>query len=162
MPSPFTIPLATTDAAQVAAAIATQSLYGLQKILVAQADEMGIFPSIPKGDLALVSGQLLWTDGIDQAGQEITSRLGFFLGECFIDTRQGLPYYRDIFVKAPNQQTVSSVFQRTILSVPGVIALPEFTYSFDRPARVLGIQYVATWLNGQPIPARLDFILGDS
>lgn len=162
MPSPFSIPLATTDAAQVAAAIATQSLYGLQKTLVAQADEMGIFASIPKGDLLLTVGQLTWTEGIDQAGQEVTSRLGFFLGECFLDTRQGLPYYRDIFVKAPNQQAVSSVFQRTILSVPGVIALPEFNYNFDRPERVLSIAYVATWLDGQPIPARLDFILGDS
>lgn len=153
-----------SSATQVVASaveIAAVSLYGLALTTSGAADPWGIYPGgIPKGDLDMTpEGQLLFTDGIEQARQEVQCRFAFFLGEYFLDTRQGLPYYRDVLIKNPNRETVLSLFSRTALSVPGIIQVSELTYDLDARTRKLSVTGEALWIDGQPVPLDMSTIL---
>lgn len=140
------------------------SLYGLalgtENIIAVEAGEEPVMAgdepvilsgSTFEGDLALdENGALLWTDGPEQATQEATCRLQFFLGEYFLDTHQGLPYRRDVLIKDPNRDVVRNMFERAILSVPGLIA-PVVGYSLDTATRKLTVPWEARWIDGQPV-----------
>lgn len=112
------------------------------------------------GDLYLDDGELYFSDGPLQALQEIGCRLDFFLGEYFLDTSQGIPYYRDILIKAPNGETIKSLYRRTILSVPGMAQISKLEYSLDRKRRVAYIEWEAFWIDGQPLDGKLELNLG--
>lgn len=150
-----------TSVVASAVEIAAVALYGLALTTVGTADPWGIYATgIPKGDLDMThEGQLLFTEGIEQARQEVQCRFGFFLGEYFLDTRQGLPYYRDVLVKNPNRETVLSLFSRTALSVPGIVQVSELTYDLDSRTRKLVVTGEALWIDGQPVPLDMSNIL---
>lgn len=151
----------STQVLATAVEIAAVSLYGLALTTLGTADPWGIYATgIPVGDLDMTpEGELLFTSGIEQARQEVQCRFGFFLGEYFLDTRQGLPYYRDVFVKSPNRETVLSLFTRTALSVPGIIQVSELTYDLDSRTRKLAVTGEALWIDGQPVPLDMSSIL---
>lgn len=91
------------------------------------------------GDLYIdPTGQLVLTTGSDAVRQHVRSRLRFFLGEWFLDARQGFPYYRDVFRKNPNRQAVISALRRTVRETPGIAEVDELTLEIDagRNARV--------------------------
>lgn len=114
------------------------------------------------GDLRLDAGQLSLTDpgSAIAVRQHLQNRLRFFLGEWFLDARQGLPYFRDVFVKNPNSQTIRSVFRRTILETPGISAVEnlELTIASDRTA---SISFDARLDQGGDPLVFSDFILGE-
>lgn len=113
---------------------------------------------IPKGDLALVDRQFVTISGAEYARQGIEVSGEFFLGEWFLDKRQGMPYFRDVFVKNPNADTVRSVFRRMIMKWPGIVAVPRLEYTLDPTTRRGTIDFLAVYKDGQPIPSRLEFI----
>lgn len=96
-----------------------------------------------EGDLRLTDGQLTLVEGDDAIDQHLRNRLRFFLGEWFLDTRQGLPYFQSVFVKNPNRPAVRSAFRRTIRETPGIVAVTELqlTINADRSTQV---DFVAT------------------
>lgn len=158
--SSYSYALAASPTASVAEQILATSLYGPALTLAGGADIEGIYPSIPAGDLELTEdGDIRWTEGIEQAAQEQRCRLQFFLGEYFLDVRQGFPYIRDVLIKNPNRETVLSAYRRTLRSVPGITAVPTLTYSLDRQTRLLTVEYVSIWVDGSPIPDSLDFLI---
>ena len=92
-----------------------------------------------EGDLFIgPSGQFVLLAGPEAVQQHVRSRLRLFLGEWFLDARQGFPYYRDVFIKAPNRQSVISSLRRTIRQTPGVAVVDELSLEVapDRSARV--------------------------
>lgn len=156
----FSYTLAAVPSASAQLEILAVTLYGLTLTTVGGADPWGIHATVPKGDLALSDeGELVWTDGAEQARQEVQCRLGFFLGEWFLDTRQGLPYYRDILIKNPNRETVLSTLERTALSVPGIVQVSELEYSLDTRTRLLSVAGEAFWIDGQSVPLDLSYIV---
>lgn len=111
-----------------------------------------------EGDLQLTDGQLTLVTGDDAIDQHLRNRLRFFLGEWFLDTRQGLPYFQSVFVKNPNRPAVRSAFRRTIRETPGIVAVTKLQINIaaDRSA---SIDFVATLdRSGEPLVFR-DFIL---
>jgi hypothetical protein len=128
-------------------------------------DDLVVLPgSIIKGDIDLdEKADMYFTDGPVQARQEIECRFNFWLGEYFLDTRQGIPYRRDVLVKNPNKEAIRSVFARTITSVPGLIE-PRVEYTLDTKTRKLTIEWDAKWIDGQPLapigPKTLDVNIG--
>lgn len=74
--------------------------------------------------------------GADALAQRLTVRYKFFLGEWFLDTRQGIPYFRDILVKNPNLSLIQSVFRRATLLTPGVLAIRRFGTTLEEQGRV--------------------------
>jgi hypothetical protein len=70
-----------------------------------------------------VSGTTRIAKDGEYAKQRVSVSLDFFLGEWFLDTKQGMPYFRDVLVKNPNSDTVRSVFKRRILQTPGIVSV---------------------------------------
>lgn len=105
---------------------------------------MPIFRLIPAGDLELSStGDIVWSTGPDYIRQRLAARFQFFLGEYFLDTRQGIPYFRDVFVKFPNLELIRSIFRKVILTTPGVLQLDKFELDYNDSARQLTFTFSA-------------------
>lgn len=54
--------------------------------------------------------------------QRIRSRLLFFSGEWFLDTRLGMPYFDQILIKNPRLPVVSAIFRKAVRTTPGVVS----------------------------------------
>lgn len=119
-----------------------------------------------EGDLFISeTGQLVLV-GVNQGNQDVEirqavrGRLRFFLGEWFLDARQGFPYFRDVFIKNPNRQSIISSLRRTIRETAGVAQVDELTLSVDADRRA-SVSFRAI-LEDSDIPLVFsDFILGD-
>jgi hypothetical protein len=105
----------------------------------------------PRGDLLLEGGTTKTIGGAEYARQRIEITLDFCLGEWFLDTRQGLPYFRDVLIKRPNDATVKSVMRRAILNTPGIVRVDTLTTSYDTSVRKLTVFFEATYEDGTTI-----------
>lgn len=102
---------------------------------------MAVVHLIPEGDLELVNGDFRMASGSEMVRQTILSRFRYFLGEWFLDLREGVPYYRDVLVKNPDIEVVRSVFRRVLVSTPGVLSVLRFDLSFDFEERTLTFDF---------------------
>lgn len=98
---------------------------------------MAVIQEIPEGDLALENGNFVFIDGSKLVRQTILARFRFFLGEWFLDVREGVPYYRDVLVKSPDRSIVRSIFEQVLAGTPGVLAVLSFDLVFDAEARTI-------------------------
>lgn len=99
--------------------------------------------------------------GGDAILQRIKVRFRFFLGEWFLDTRLGVPYFRDILIKSPDLILVSAIFRQVLLTTPGVKSVASFTSTPDWSARLLTADFEATLDDGTRIVAQAEpFIIG--
>lgn len=128
---------------------------------------MAVFRTIPAGDLKLVSGDVVvlgLTDAtrVQYIRQKIASLFKFFLGEWFLDKREGIPYYRDVFVKNPNLPLIRSLFLRVLKSTPGVISVATFKMTYDPAARELSSEFEAVVDGGELSVSAgdADFVVG--
>lgn len=80
--------------------------------------------------------------------QKLTNRFQFFLGEWFLDTRLGVPYYQNVFVKNPDLNLIGQLFQRVITQTPNVASLTTAALNFINSSRELTAQFVVKTLTG--------------
>jgi len=73
--------------------------------------------------------------GIEQLRQSIKTRLLFFFNEWFLDSRAGVRWYQEIFVKPANIVIAEALIKKEILETEGVIALLSFDVEFDTSNR---------------------------
>lgn len=71
--------------------------------------------------------------------QALRTNLSFFLGEWFLDTRQGVPLFQRILGVRYDANLVSQVFRKAALLTPGVAAVPTLISAFDRRSRTLSL-----------------------
>ncbi len=102
---------------------------------------MAVIQVIPEGDLALENGNFVLIDGSELVRQSILSRFRFFLGEWFLDVREGVPYFRDILVKSPDRDIVRSVFRQVLADTPGVLNILSFEILYDAQARTIRFSF---------------------
>ena len=124
---------------------------------------MAVLRVIPAGDLALTLDrtQLAIIEGVQAVRQKLACRFRMFLGEWFLDQRQGVPYYRDVLVKNPNLGVIRSVFRKVILTTPGILGITKFALTFDKPNRLLLFDFIAQATDGPIVvtPDDRDFIV---
>lgn len=101
------------------------------------------------GDLLLENFDLQLVEGRDQIAQNLAIRLRFILGEWFLDTTAGVPYYTDFFIKAPNQIRIESVLKEEILDTPGVNQILSFSSNFDAQRRVYSVVFSVITTQGE-------------
>lgn len=129
---------------------------------------MAVFRIIPAGDLKLEGGDVVvlgstTSTRIQYIRQKIASRFKFFLGEWFLDKRKGIPYYRDAFIKRPNQRVLRSLFLRVLRTTPGVTGVPSFSLHLDPETRQLSFAFQAVVDGSADLVVRQsdqDFVLG--
>lgn len=102
------------------------------------------------GDLDVSSGTPHLTTGAEAAQQEVRIRLGFFLGEWFLDEAVGIPYRQQILIKNPSFPAVRELFRLAILDAPDIASVRSvnIVYARDRTAR---IHYRAVLLDGSEV-----------
>jgi hypothetical protein len=93
------------------------------------------------GDLVIENGDLAQVSGTDAILQSIRTRLGFFLGEWFLDEAQGIPYFESILVKNPNFPAVRELLRRALLETPGVLEVTSLRLRFTSSTRLLAVSF---------------------
>lgn len=128
---------------------------------------MAVLRLIPAGDLAIEGGDVVVLGKtpetrVQYMRQKIAARFKFWLGEWFLDQREGVPYYRDVFVKNPNLDLIRSLFLKLLRETPGVLDVPEFKVVYDHRARSLSFDFQAIVSDGEVVvkPEDAAFILG--
>lgn len=86
---------------------------------------------------------ILWNNGpltreyttqpyTETVGQRLKIRLLTFMGEWFLDTTYGVPYWsRLLGIKQTSKSAIDLIFQQQILSEPGVKEIISFDSSFQ-------------------------------
>lgn len=74
---------------------------------------------------------------------KIRHNLLTFLGECFNDTRIGMPYKQRILVNSPDLLSIRSIFYQAIMETPGVANLLDLSLDFDKINRTLAVSFTA-------------------
>lgn len=91
-------------------------------------------------DLDLL-GRTSFVDGAERIAQQIKTTLLTFLGEWFLDTTFGVPYFEDVLVKSPNRASIETIFRARIRAVPGVARVRGLELQVERQLRVLRVTY---------------------
>lgn len=94
-------------------------------------------------DLLIQDGDLLLIDNAERVAQQIKIKLRSFLGEWFLDTTYGVPYWEEILVKSPSLDHVRNILRQQILDVDGVSAVNSIELSLDRQSRKLTVTFEA-------------------
>lgn len=98
--------------------------------------------------------------GADMIAQRIGIRFKFWLGEWFLDTREGVPYIEQVLVANPDLSLIRALFRRVITSTPGVKRVESLDLSFDRAARTLVVgSFRATLIDGSTLALESPFIV---
>lgn len=97
------------------------------------------------GDLDFSTGDLVLLTADDAIRQQVAIRLGFFLGEWFLNEDEGMPYLGTILgEKNPSPALMNEIFRRAILGVPGIVSLDTIEFDFDNATRALSVTFSAT------------------
>ena len=93
------------------------------------------------GDLVLRDGDVLLIDNAERVAQQILITLRFWLGEWFLDTKDGIPYLEYVLVKSPNLLHIRQIFTEAMEKVDGVKRVEEMNLVFDVKNRSLHVDY---------------------
>jgi len=93
------------------------------------------------GDLVLHDGDVLLIDNAERVAQQILITLRFWLGEWFLDTKDGIPYLEYVLVKSPNLLHIRQIFTEAMEKVDGVNRVEEMNLVFDVKNRSLHVDY---------------------
>ena len=93
------------------------------------------------GDLVLRKGDVLLIDNAERVAQQILITLRFWLGEWFLDVKDGIPYLEYVLVKSPNLLHIRQIFTEAIEQVEGVQRVEEMELAFDIKNRSLRVDY---------------------
>lgn len=109
-------------------------------------------------DLVFINGgcpvtQLL----VDVVTQRLKIKLYTFLGEWFLDTSTGIPYFQQIFGKVRSKATVDIIFQKVIADDPDVIEILVFESTVDSSLRGYSMNFtVRVSDNTTSLPITID------
>lgn len=79
-------------------------------------------------DLVFINGECPVTESITQTlAQLLKVKLLTFMGEWFLDTTYGIPYFQSIFGKNRSPSQINSIIQQKILEEPLVKQITEYT-----------------------------------
>jgi len=104
------------------------------------------------GDIDIANNNFVVTSGVTEIRQRLLQNIRTFLGEWFLDTTLGVPYYEIVFEKGAPANLVEDTFKDVILSTEGIIELIEFKpLDLDTTTRSLTVDFHAASLEGEII-----------
>ena len=110
---------------------------------------MSAFAQTPTGDLDISTGNLAVETNVAQCtAWKLSNLFGFFKGEWFMDTRQGVPYFQYVLVSNPNLSLIGNLFQQVCMSAPGVASVTSIGLDFTPRFRTLVASIVAQTNDG--------------
>jgi hypothetical protein len=101
------------------------------------------------GDLAIIDNKMHLVEDNDEIQQRLKQNLKTFLGEWFLDTTLGIPYFQLIFQTHTPISIIEDIFKDEILKTKGIVELLEFSLKkYDKKTRKLTIDFKVKTLNG--------------
>lgn len=97
--------------------------------------------NIASNDLVIKNNDLILIDNAERVAQQVLITLRFWLGEWFLDTRQGVPYLEYVLVKNPNMNHIRQILTEKIQSVEGVKSIVSLNFDFRRVTRELYVDF---------------------
>lgn len=97
--------------------------------------------NIASNDLVIKNNDLILIDNAERVAQQVLITLRFWLGEWFLDTREGVPYLEYILVKNPNMSHIKQILTEKINSVDGVNSIVSLDFDFRRITRELYVDF---------------------
>lgn len=89
-------------------------------------------------------GSFVRVTGAQEIAQNVKVRLLLFLGEVWLDTTQGVPYFQEVLLKGVDPAALQVVFREAILGADGIVSIELLELAFDPATRVLTVDYQAT------------------
>lgn len=99
-------------------------------------------------DLLIENNDLVLVDAKEAIVQHILQRLRTFLGEWFLDTTIGVPYFQQILIKNPDKAKIQALLLDVIRNTPGVDTLSNYAFGIDTASRVFNVSFRATTTSG--------------
>lgn len=99
-------------------------------------------------DLMFKNNRLVLADGANQKAQQIKVALLTFLGEWFLDTSVGVPYFEQVLLKQVDKVKIENVFRQKIAAVKGVKRVLKLNTQIDRKERLLFVEFEAETAEG--------------
>lgn len=94
------------------------------------------------GDAVFVNGQTkVTTSKAESVQQRLLITLKTFLGEWFLDTSIGVPYFEQVFGKMSSKSGVDLIFQQKIQDDPGVAEILEFYSEANSATRTYTVSF---------------------
>lgn len=111
------------------------------------------FSSLSFGDAVFVNGPLT-TEGVtvkpaEVVAQRLYIRLRSYLGEWFINTAYGVPYFQSILGKKISRPAVDLIFQEQILSENGVKEIISFKSTLEQ--RRYSVNFTVKVVTGETV-----------
>ena len=100
-------------------------------------------------DIAVNSGNVRLIDNKERIAQQLRITLWEWLGEWFLDARDGVPYREYILVKSPNMKHIRQVLSESIMKVDGVNRIDELNLKYDPKSRTLIVTFAVDTDEGQ-------------
>ena len=97
--------------------------------------------NIASNDLVIKNNDLILIDNAERIAQQVLITLRFWLGEWFLDTREGMPYLEYVLVKNPNMSHIRQILTEKIQSVEGVKSIVSLNFDFRRVTRELYVAF---------------------
>jgi hypothetical protein len=94
-------------------------------------------------DLIFKDGDLVLISDAERVAQQIKIKLKSFLGEWFLDTTYGVPYWEDILIKNPSLDHIRNILRQQILDVDDVFAVTALSLTLNNQSRTLTVDFVA-------------------
>lgn len=104
-------------------------------------------------DLLVRNGDLVFTSdgapgGTHYIYQDILQRLRTCLGEWFLNTTIGMPYYQLLFVKGARRADIDAAIQNIIVSTPGVLRLLSYQATYTTADRLVKVSFTCATSSG--------------
>lgn len=90
-------------------------------------------------DISVENNDLVLIQGSEETAQNLSVNLRTFLGEWFLNTSLGIPWFQEILVKGTSIQQIESIILNAILSTNGVLNVSSFNIELDNKERQLSI-----------------------
>jgi len=100
------------------------------------------------GDLAIENDDLVLVDGVDAVAQHVSTSLKTFLGEWFLDTRIGFPWFERVLGQKPRLSELNQLFREAVLKVPGMLAITDMNVTYEGASRNLTVDFRGTCTDG--------------
>jgi len=91
-------------------------------------------------DIAIEDNTFSFVEGADRVGQQIKIRILWFLGEWFLDTNRGVPWFEEIFVKNPDIAEIEAQLKVEIATVPNVKEITQWSSDLDVKTRTYTVR----------------------
>lgn len=100
------------------------------------------------GDIDLTTREPALVSGLDAIAQHLKIRLRFIKGEWHLDTREGVPYFEEIFEVGVDLRVIESIMRKVVLGTPGITSIVTIELTPDYAARTLDIALEALTREG--------------